>query len=36
MYYVMTNIKNIDQYEYIRNIYKDTWLQITKNENKNK
>ena len=36
MYYVMTNIKNIDQCEYIRNIYKDTWLQITKNENKNK
>ncbi len=30
MYYIMTKI-NIDQYEIIKNIYKDTWMQITIN-----
>ena len=30
MYYIMTKL-NIDQYEFIQNIYRDTWMQITIN-----
>ena len=30
MYYILTKI-NIDQYEFINKIYKDTWMQITIN-----